>query len=103
MQSVVELAGIDMSCNTLKLFLAGSSQKSVSEMRHCANFGALQKKFAPVSLLSKFLNLLIFHEVLAEKVLKKGTSGSLSIDIVLGAKAHNVLENNFTVYRYEKS
>ena len=54
--AMVELTGKDISCNTLKLFLVGSKQKSIQEQElDCfANFGASKKQFVPAVLLKVF-------------------------------------------------
>lgn len=101
-QSVVELADKEISCNTLKLFLVKSSQKVIREkgLDSLDNYGVLEKKFVPPILLDKFLHLLIVNDILAEKVQKKGKS--LYFNITLGQRAHDLLAMNVSVIKYEK-
>lgn len=102
-RAVVELTGRDVTANTLKLFLSGSRQKSIlaAGLDSLANFGLLNGKFVPISLLDTFLHLLIFNGILAEKVEKKGRG--FSIYITLGPKAHDILALTSTVYKYSKA
>ncbi|CAB4021688.1 ATP-dependent DNA helicase Q-like 4A [Paramuricea clavata] len=103
LQAVVELSNINLTCNDLKLYLAGSNQKCVSHLQEYATFGSLGKKFVPVSLLAKFLHLLIVGDILTERIHKKGTGSSISVEITLGSKAHDLLANNFMIDKYEKT
>ena len=103
LQAIVELGNINLTCNDLKLYLAGSNQKCVSHLRENTSFGSLGKKFVPVSLLAKFLHLLIVYDILTERVHKKGTGSSISVEITLGAKAHDLLANNIMIDKYEKT
>ena len=99
-QALVQLSGTDITVKQLKLFLAGSNQKSIAQLRKYSTFGSLSKKFVPLSLLDKFLHLLIVEEVLSEKMNKKGSS--LVINVCLGPKAHAVVEFNLSITKYEK-
>ena len=101
-QTVVELTGRTLTCNTLKLVLSGSRQKIVQEqeLQDLSNFGVLQNRFAPVLLLEKFLHSLIYHDILAEVPQKKGRS--VFLQLVLGPKAHDLLALKKDVTRYEK-
>ena len=87
----------------MKLYLAGSNQKCVSHLRENTSFGSLGKKFVPVSLLAKVLDLLIVYDILTERVHKKGTGSSISVEITLGAKAHDLLANNIMIDKYKKT
>ena len=51
-------------------------------------------------MLGKILHLLIRNDILAEKITRKGSS--LSIHIVPGKKAHDLLALNTSVHKYEK-
>ena len=101
-QTVVELTGRTLTCNTLKLVLSGSRQKIVQEqeLQDLSNFGVLQNRFAPVLLLEKFLHSLIYHGILAEVPQKKGRS--VFLQLVLGPKAHDLLALKKDVTRYDK-
>lgn len=103
LQAVVELSNISLTCNDLKLYLAGSNQKCVSHLQEYATFGTLEKKFVPVPLLAKFLHLLIVGDILTERVNKRGTGSSISIEIALGPNAHELLANNIMIDKYEKT
>jgi superfamily II DNA helicase RecQ len=103
LQAVVELSNINLTCNDLKLYLAGSNQKCVSHLQEYATFLSLGKKFVPVSLLAKFLHLLIVGDILTERIHKKGTGSSISVEITLGSKAHDLLANNIMIDKYEKT
>lgn len=101
-QAVVELTGKTITCNMLKLFLLGSKQKIIQEesLDSLSNFGLFKKRFAPAVLLEKFLPSLIYHGVLAEITQQKGRS--ISLNIQLGPKAHDLLALNMNVTRFEK-
>ena len=60
-QAMVELTGKDITCNTLKLFLLGSKQKSIQEkeLDSFSNFGIFKKQFVAAVLLEKFLHTLV--------------------------------------------
>ena len=100
--AVVELTGRDLTCNILKLFLAGSRQKCILEnnLDSFSNFGILQKRFVPVLLLEKFLHTLLYYGVLTEVAQQKGKS--VHLRLTLGPKAHDILELNITIPRFEK-
>ena len=102
-QSLVELTGIDISCNTLKLFLSKSNQKIIRDngLENFSNYGILEKKFVPVIMLEKFLYILIVQGILTEKVEKKGNS--FSFTVTLGPRAHDLLALNMSVNKYEKA
>ena len=70
-QTVVELTGRTLTCNTLKLVLSGKIVQE-QELQDLSNFGVLQNRSAPVLLLEKFLHSLIYHGILAEVPQKKG-------------------------------
>ena len=101
-QAVMELTGNSLTLNTLKLFLVGSKNNAVSQLSHFTTFGLLKKKFIPVALLSKFLNILILHGILKEKIETRSGS-NMHIDICLGPKAHNLLNSDLPLLKYEKS
>ena len=101
-QAVMELAGKSLTLNTLKLFLAGSKNNTIAELSHFTTFGALKKKFTPVMLLTKFLNILIVHGILSENVETK-SSGNIHIELCLGPKAHNLINHDLTLLKYEKT
>ena len=101
-QAVMELTGKSLTMNTLKLFLAGSKNNAVADLSHYTTFGSLKKKFTPVSLLSKFLNILIVHGILSENV-EPRSNGSIHIELCLGPKAHNLINHDLTILKYEKS
>lgn len=101
-QAVVELTDKPLKFNDLKLFLAGSKSSSVVELSHLKTFGILKNKFVPVSLLSMFLNLLIRDGVLCEQIERMLPGGIMKIRIALGPKAHNLLNNDFNISKYEK-
>ena len=101
-QAVMELTGKSLTMNTLKLFLAGSKNNAVADLSHYTTFGVLKKKFTPVSLLSKFLNILIVHGILSENV-EPRSSGNIHIELCLGPKAHNLINHDLTILKYEKS
>jgi hypothetical protein len=91
---------LKITCKQLKLFLAGSSQKSIGHLHGYSTYGILSKRFVPVSFLDKFLHMLIVEDVLSEKVKRKGSS--LAIEVMLGTKAHAVMEFSLNLVRYEK-
>lgn len=101
-QAMVELTGRTVVFNTLKLFLAGSRQKSILEqgLDVLSSFGILEKKFSPVLLLENFLHSLSFDGVLSEKVVRKGRH--VFLELMLGPKAHDLLALRMSVTRYEK-
>ena len=101
-QAIVELTGKDITCNDLKLFLAGSRQKSIiaSGLDAYTNFGVFSKRNFPTALLDKFLHLLINNNILAENIQKKGKG--FAIYITLGTKAHDLLGLNTSVIKYDK-
>ena len=101
-QAVMELTGKSLTMNVLKLFLAGSKNNAVAELSHFTTFGALKKKFTPVVLLTKFLNVLVVHGILSENVETK-SSGNVHIELCLGPKAHNLINHDLTLLKYEKS
>ena len=102
-QSLVELTGKKLTLNNLKLFLAGSRQKYITEndLEELSNFGSLQNHFVPVVLLEKFLHILIHHVILQEIIEMKRTS--VSISVCLGPKAHDALTGAAYVPKYDKS
>lgn len=102
LQAVVELTGRVFTCNTLKLFLVGSRQKSIleQELDTLVNFGSLEKRFVPAVLLDKFLHSLINSGILAEVIEKRGKH--LYSQLVLGPKAHDLMALRLSVSRYEK-
>ena len=101
-QAVVELSGKEITCKTLKLFLAKSNQKFIKDngMDAFDNYGSLENKFTAVVLLQKFLHILIAKDILAEKVVKKG--GNICFYITLCSKAHELLALNMNVHKFEK-
>ena len=101
-QAVMELTGKCLAMNTLKLFLAGSKNNAVADLSHFTTFGALKRKFTSVTLLSKFLNILIVDGVLIEKIEKKSSS-NMHIELCLGPKAHNLINSDLSLSKYEKS
>ncbi len=101
-QAVVELTGKSLTMNTLKLFLAGSKNNAVAELSNFTTFGALKKKFTPVTLLSKFLNVLIVNGILSEKIETK-SGGNIHIELCLGPKAHSLINSDLPISKYEKS
>ncbi|XP_028407551.1 ATP-dependent DNA helicase Q1-like [Dendronephthya gigantea] len=101
LQAVVELTERVFTCDTLKLFLLGSRQKSILEqdLDSLVNFGSLEKRFVPTVLLDKFLHSLINSGILAENSRKKGKS--LYAQLVLGPKAHDLMALRLSVSRYD--
>ncbi len=101
-QAMLELSGKKINCQTLKLFLIGSSQKSIkdSELDKLTTFGCLRKTFIPSVLLDKFLHSLIYQDVLSETIELKNTA--LSVLINPGSKAHLVLSLHIDVEKYCK-
>ena len=71
-ESVVELSGKEVTCNTIKLFLAKSSQKIIKNngLDVFDYYGSLEKRFTPVVFLEKVLHILIAEDILAEKAEK---------------------------------
>ena len=101
-KAMVELTGKDITCNTLKLFLLGSKQKSIQEegLDSFSNFGIFKKRFMPAMLLEKFLHTLVYNGVLTENIEQKGKS--LTVKITLGPKAHDLLSLNMSVTKLAK-
>ncbi|XP_028394396.1 ATP-dependent DNA helicase Q-like 4B [Dendronephthya gigantea] len=101
-QAVLELSGTKINCQTLKLFLTGSSRKFIkdNELDKFSTFGCLQKAFKPVILLDKFLHSLIVNDVLLETVEVKNTT--FSVNVYPGSKAHLVLKLENDVEKYCK-
>lgn len=99
-QAILELSGTKINCQTLKLFLTGSSRKCIKDngLDKFSTFGCLQKAFKPVVLLDKFLHSLIDNDVLRETVEVKNTT--FLVHVSPGSKAHLVLklENNVEKY-----
>ena len=101
-KAMVELTGKDITCNTLKLFLLGSKQKSIQEegLDSFSNFGIFKKRFVPAMLLEKFLHTLVYNGVLTENIGQKGKS--ITVKITLGRKAHDLLSLNMSVTKLAK-
>jgi superfamily II DNA helicase RecQ len=100
-QTIVELGNSKNTCNILKLILQGSCRKEVLSNYDClSNFGSLQKKFAPIYLLDKFLHLLIRKDILGEEI--NLSHNSLKVGITLGSKAHSLLALDTTCIKYIK-
>ena len=101
-QAMVELTGKDITCNTLKLFLLGSKQKSIQEkeLDSFSNFGIFKKQFVPAVLLEKFLHTLVYNGVLKENIEQKGKS--MTVKVTLGPKAHDLLSLNMSVQKLAK-
>lgn len=100
-QAIMELTGKTLSMNTLKLFLAGSKNSAVADLTHFTTFGALKKKFTPMILLSNFLNILIVRGILSEKIETRAYN-SIHIELLLRPKAHNLLNSDLAISKYEK-
>jgi hypothetical protein len=64
-------------------------------------FGALKKKFTPVTLL-KFLNVLIVNGILSDKIETK-SGGNIHIELCLGPQAHSLINSDLPISKYEKS
>jgi superfamily II DNA helicase RecQ len=101
-QAVMELTGKEVSLKMLRLFLAGSNQKSIEDknLDTLCTFGSLKKQFVPIMLLQKFLNLLIYYDVLSETVAFK--RNSISVTVVLGPNAHKVIDHKLYIPKFEK-
>ena len=95
-ESCTSCHGIDrkkITFNNLKLFLAGSNQKSIKEknLDTSSTFGSLKKQFISVMLLQKFLSLLIYHNVLNE-----------TVAVTLGQNAHKVIDHKLYIPKFVK-
>jgi superfamily II DNA helicase RecQ len=101
LQTIVELG--DKNCNTLKLILAGSRQKSLQQHGYdtLASFGCLTKQFS-CTLLEKFLHSLIQQKIIGENIVQVA-GNNLAVYIKLGEKAHDVLAARASVLKIKKS
>ena len=101
-QAMLELSTKKVSCQTLKLFLVGSSQKCIkdNELDSLSTFGCMKGKFIPSTLLDKFLHILINNDVLYENTVVK--SSSFSVLLNPGPKAHLVLSLSMFIEKYCK-
>ena len=88
-QAVVELSGKKLTFNSLKLYLAGSNQKCIQEnnLNDFSTYGILKYKFVPVSMLQRFMNLLLHCDILTEVVT---SNNNLCLNVTLGTKAHQL-------------
>ena len=93
-QAAIELSDVEVT-------YARSNQKGVSHLQGYRTFGILQKRFSSLTLIGKFLQILIKMGILSNKISKKGSKGNVSV----GPKPHphDLLGDKITVTKYEKT